>query len=480
MRTLRLMPALPPRLTRLISFDSGLSREREFLPAALEVTETPPNPLGRLTALSLSLVTLAGLGWAVIGKVDIVAIASGKIISHLRTQVVQPFETASVKAVLVGPGQHVRADDPLIELDKTAALAERERAQNDLAAAELDEMRLSAFLDGKSTAPFAEVVAASPLEQARAQAQLTAQIALQNSQIAGLMQERAQHVADREAQRQTAAKVEQTLPMVAERAEIRRRAAEIGNASVIARLESQQLLVETQAELDISQSKIASLDAAISGLDQKITATGAEIRNNAMGDLAKARERIRAANEALAKAVRRAELQTLRAPIDGTVQQIHIASVGAVVTPAQQLLSVVPDDSQIEIEAVLENRDVGFVEVGQPVELKIDAFPFTRYGLLRGKVISIDRDAEAAPVNQSNVAGAERQADEIDRVQASERLRYTVHIAIVSGDFNVDGRAAPLLPGMSAKAEILTGKRRIIDFLLAPLREHAHDALRER
>jgi HlyD family secretion protein/hemolysin D len=474
------MPALPPRLTRLISFDSGLSREREFLPAALEVTETPPNPLGRLTALSLCMVTLAGLGWAVIGKVDIVAIASGKIISHLRTQVVQPFETASVKAVLVGPGQHVHADDPLIELDKTAALAERERAQNDLAAAELDEMRLSAFLDGKSTAPFAEVVAASPLEQARAQAQLTAQIALQNSQIAGLMQERAQHVADREAQRQTAAKVEQTLPMVAERAEIRRRAAEIGNASVIARLESQQLLVETQAELDISQSKIASLDAAISGLDQKITATGAEIRNNAMGDLAKARERIRAANEALAKAVRRAELQTLRAPIDGTVQQIHIASVGAVVTPAQQLLSVVPDDSQIEIEAVLENRDVGFVDVGQPVELKIDAFPFTRYGLLRGKVISIDRDAEAAPVNQSNVAGAERQADEIDRVQASERLRYTVHIAIVSGDFNVDGRTAPLLPGMSAKAEILTGKRRIIDFLLAPLREHAHDALRER
>jgi len=480
MRPLRPAPALRPGLSRIVSFDSAPSREREFLPAALEVMETPPNPLGRLTALSLCLVTLAGLGWAVIGKVDIVAVASGKIIPHLRTQLVQPFETASVKAVLVGPGQHVRADDPLIELDKTAALAERERAQNDLAAAELDEMRLSAFVDGKSTAPFAEIVAASPLEQARAQAQLTAQIALQKSQLAGLMQDRVQHLADREAQRQTAAKIEQTLPMVAERAEIRRRAAEIGNASVIARLESQQLLVETQAELDITHSRIAALDAAVSGLDQKLTATAAEIRHNAMGDLAKARERIRAAEEALAKAARRAELQTLRAPIDGTVQQLHIASVGAVVTPAQQLLSVVPDDSQIEIEAVLENRDVGFVEAGQPVELKIDAFPFTRYGLLRGKVVSIDRDAEAAPASQSNVSGTERQADEIDRVQASERLRYTVHIALEPGHFNVDGRAAQLLPGMSVKAEILTGKRRIIDFLLAPLREHAHDAMRER
>ena len=480
MKVLSLMPTLPPRLLRFVSVDSRMSREREFLPAALEVTATPPNPLGRLTALSLCLVTLAGLGWAVIGKVDIVAVASGKIISHRRTQVVQPFETASVKAVLVGPGQQVKAGDPLIELDKTAALAERDRAQNDLAAAELDEMRLAAFLDGKSSAPFAQVVAASPLDQARAQGQLTTQISLKASQLASLLQERAQHVADREAQRQTAAKVEATLPIVAERAEIRRRAAEIGNASVIAQLESQQLLVETRAELDITQSKIASLDAAIAGLDQKITATGAEIRNNAMGDLTKTRERIRAADEALAKAARRAELQTLRAPIDGTVQQIQIASVGAVVTPAQQLLSVVPDDSHIEIEAVLENRDVGFVEVGQQVELKIDAFPFTRYGLLRGKVVSIDRDAEAAPVTQSTVSGTERQADEIDRVEASERLRYMVHIAIESRDFNVDGRAAPLLPGMAVKAEILTGKRRIIDFLLAPLREHAHDAMRER
>jgi len=368
MRSISLTGRLP-QLLRAISAERGMSREREFLPAALEVTETPPNPLGRLTALSLSLVTLTGLGWAVIGKVDIVAVASGKIISHLRTQVVQPFETASVKAVLVSPGQHVQAGDALIELDKTAALAERDRAQNDLAAAELDEMRLAAFLDGANTAPFARVADATTLDRERAQAQLTAQIALRASQLASLIQERAQHVADREALRQTASKIDQTLPMVAQRADIRRRAAEIGNASIIAELESRQLLVETRSELDITQSKIVSLDAAIAGLDQKVTATGAEIRNNAMGDLAKARERIRAADEAFAKAARRADLQTLRAPIDGTVQQIHIATIGAVVTPAQQLLSVVPDDSHIEIEAVLENRDVGFVEVGQRVEL---------------------------------------------------------------------------------------------------------------
>jgi HlyD family secretion protein/hemolysin D len=428
----------------------------------------------------LCLLTLAGLGWTVFGKVDIVAIASGKLISHMRTQVVQPFETSSVTAVLVRAGQQVHAGDPLIELDKTAALAERDRAQNDLVAAKLDEMRLTGFLDGSNKAPFETIGVATTLDRARAQAQLTSQIAMRASQLAGLSQERAQHVADREALKQTAIKIEQILPMVAERADIRTKASELGNASVIARLESQQLLVETRSELEITRAKTASLDAAIAGLDDKIVATTAEIRTNAMGDLSKARERARAAEEALAKAARRAELQTLRAPIAGTVQQLQVASVGAVVTPAQQLLSIVPDNDRVEVEAVLENRDIGFVEVGQHVELKVDAFPFTRYGLLGGEVVSIDRDAEATPVNQSGAHGTERLADETDHVEGSEHLRYTVHIAIEPGSFNVDGRSATLLPGMSVKAEILTGKRRIIDFLLAPLREHKHDAMRER
>ena len=120
-----------------------------------------------------------------------------------------------------------------------------------------------------------------------------------------------------------------------------------------------------------------------------------------------------------------------------------------------------------------------FVTAGQAAEIKVDAFPFTRYGLLRGKVISVDRDAEATPVGEL-AQGTQRAADEISNEEASERLRYTVHVAIEPGSLKVDGRPAVLLPGMSVKAEILTGQRRIIDFLLAPLREHLHDGLRER
>jgi hemolysin D len=464
---------------RLVKPDTAHAQDRAFLPAALEVMETPPNPLGRRTAYTLCLVALAGLGWAIIGKVDIVAVASGKIVSHLRTQVVQPFEIASVTAVLVGADQQVQAGDPLIELDKTVALAERDRAQGDLVAALLDEIRLVAFLDGSTAAAFTTVADASPLDITRAQSQLIAQAATRASQLAGLEQEKIQRGGERLVLEQTVAKLEETLPLVAKRASIRDQATALGNTSVLADLESKQLLVETRAELEITRSKIASLDAAITGLELKVKATDAEIRTNAMGELSKAKDRIHAAREALAKAARRAELQTLRAPISGTVQQMHIANIGAVVTPAQQLLSVVPNDDRVEVEAVLENRDVGFVAAGQRVELKVDAFPFTRYGLLSGTVVSVDRDAEAAPVSQSGVQGSERAADGIDHVEGSERLRYTVHIALAGG-MNIDGHLASLLPGMSVKAEILTGKRRIIDFLLAPLREHVHDAMRER
>lgn len=470
------------KLLRLVTSDAMHAQERAFLPAALELMETPPNPIGRGTAYVLCLVALAGLGWAILGKVDIVAVASGKIISHMRTQVVQPFETASVTSVLVSPGQQVHAGDPLIELDKTAALAERDRAQSDLVAALIDEMRLTAFLDGSAVAPFDTIAAASAFERSRAQAQLTAQVAMRASQLAGLEQEKVQRGADRLVLQQTVAKIEQTLPLVAKRASIRDQATAIGNTSVLADLEAQQLLVETRSELEITRSKIVSLDAAIAGLDQKVLATDAEIRTTAMTELSKARDRRHSAEEALAKAARRAALQTLRAPISGTVQQMHLANVGAVVTPAQQLLSVVPngDGDGVEIEAVLENHDIGFVAAGQHVELKIDAFPFTRYGLLRGTVTSVDRDAEATPVSQSAAQGSQRTADATDQVEASERLRYTVHIALENTTLDIDGRNATLLPGMSVKAEILTGKRRIIDFLLAPLREHMHDAMRER
>jgi hemolysin D len=465
---------------RLVPAESGLRKEEcEFLPAALEILETPPSPAGRTLVLTLCLIAMIAVVWACFGHLDIVAVAPGKIVAHMRTKLVQPFETSTVRAILVGPGQKVRAGEALIELDPTAAIAERDKARKDLDAARLDQARLEAFLDGATAPTTTDLENMDPVEVRRAQTHLTAQRAERDAKLATIVDERAQRVAERQALQQTLAKLEQVLPLVAQRADIRRLAAATQFGSRLLSLETQQQLVETQSELDIDRSKMASLDAAIEGLDQKLAGADAEIMTAALTELDHARERARNAAEALAKANHRVELQTLRSPIDGSVQQLQVTTIGSVVTPAQQLLSVVPDQDRLEVDAVLENRDVGFVAAGQPVQLKIDTYPFTRYGLAKGTVLSVDRDAEATPVNQA-VQGSLRTADEIDNVESSERLRYTVHISLEPGSLEVDGRPAALLPGMSVKAEIVTGERRIIEYLLAPLTLYAHDSMKER
>jgi HlyD family secretion protein/hemolysin D len=465
---------------RVVMKDQPLPGDaRAFLPIALEAMETPPSPLGRTLAAAICAIAAAGAAWACIGRLDIVAVAPGKIVALTRTKIIQPFEIATVKAILVTPGQSVHAGDPLIELDPVTAEAERDRARADLAAAKLDQLRLSTFFDGAPDAAFTSVPEADPVDIARAQSELIAQRAEAKAKLAAIKREHAQKVAERDSLRLTLERAESVLPIVYERAEIRRKSAALEYGSRLQSLETQQQYVEAKAEIDIDKSKIAALDAAIEELDQQAVAYEAELRKSALSDLSHAHEQETAAAEALVKADHRVALQTLRAPIDGTVQQLNVSTIGSVVTPAQQLLSVVPQDDRVEVEAVLENRDVGFIKPGQTVELKIDAYPFTRYGLATGKILSIDRDAEVTASRQSQ-EGTQRAADATSNIASSENLVYTVHISIDRASLMIDGQPAALVPGMAVKAEIKTGSRRIIDYLLAPLAEYRHDSLRER
>ena len=248
---------------RLVASADKNSLERAFLPAALEVVESPPNPLGRLTVLTLCLAAMAAIAWAFIGKVDIVAVASGKFVALQHTQVVQPVETASVARILVKSGDHVSAGDVVIELDKTAVDAEMKRADVDLVAAELDRLRLTAFLAEASAAPFASLAHANADEIRLAESQLAADTAARMAKLASLAKEKFQRIAEREVLNQTLAKLQKTVPLVAQRADIHTRAADKGASSIPAKLESQQQLIEAEAEQEITATKIVSLDAAI-------------------------------------------------------------------------------------------------------------------------------------------------------------------------------------------------------------------------
>ncbi len=457
-----------------------LSRaELEFLAPALEVTESPPSPLGRTITYTILAIVMTGMCWAVIGRVDIVSVASGKIVTQARTKVVEPLETASVKAILVKPGEHVTAGQPLIELEKLGPVAEALKARQDLAAASLDALRLRAFLAGAGRLEAGEAAGASALELADAEARLQSQRAEAEAKLAALRRDGEEKRGERETLLRTLAKLKAILPLATERAEIRQKSADTAFGSRFLNLEAQQQLLETKSEIGLTESKIAAAGAAILAIDERINGTAAETRRTALADLAKAQEQMRSAQEALTKAMHKVDLSTLRAPIDGTVQQLNVTTVGSVVTPAQQLASVVPDGEPVEVEVALENRDIGFVHAGQEAEIKIEAYPFTRFGLAKGVVTGVDRDAEPlAPANQK--PGSKRASDTTEYLHESERLFYTARIKLVKNLQRSDGEPLKLLPGMAVKAEILTGRRRIIDYLLSPLSEYRHDGLRER
>ncbi|HEX4409021.1 MAG TPA: HlyD family type I secretion periplasmic adaptor subunit [Xanthobacteraceae bacterium] len=453
-----------------------------FLPAALEIVETPASPIGRAMAYSLIALFSIALAWAILGKVDIVAAAKGKIIPTGRTKVIQPFETGVVRAIHVRDGQVVKAGQTLIELDPTMNEAESKHYESDLMAAELDVARLQAELtDGDPAQNFVPPENASPSLVADQRKFLLDQVGEQRAKLAALDRQREQKIAERETSAATVDKLQASLPIMQERLEIRKTLYEHTTGSKANYLELLQPFVEQQHELEVQKRRSDELTAAIAAIEEQRRQAEAEYRRERYGELVEAERKAKGLNEDLTKARRRAALQVLTAPVDGTIQQLAVHTIGGVVTPAQNLLVVVPADSHLEIEAMIENRDIGFVQVGQQVEIKVDAFNFNRYGLIEGKVASVSpdaitRDKSAAKTNPSTQDGSEDESSE----PANQELAFAARVTLDRTQMQVEDRMVDLSPGMAVTVEIKTGSRRIISYLLSPLLRFKQEALRER
>jgi hemolysin D len=324
-----------------------------------------------------------------------VASAQGKIIPSGRTKIIQPFETGVVRAIHVRDGQSVKAGDLLIELDTTMSEAERNHIQSDLIAARLDIARLRAALaDGPdSLADFQSPEGASPALIARQQQYLTNQTNEHRSKIAALDRQKAQREAERATIAATIEKLQATIAVAEQRVDVRKQLWDQKLGSKLIYLTDLQDLVSQQQELVVQQSRQREAEAALAAIHETRAQTLSEYRRSLSSDLAAAETKAGAQTHDLVKAQERVRLQSLTAPIEGVVQQLAVHTVGGVVTPAQALMVVVPSESRLEIEAMLSNRDIGFVRPGQNAEIKVDTFNFTRYGLLHGQVLSVSQDA---------------------------------------------------------------------------------------
>ena len=449
--------------------------ELQFLPAALEIVETPPSPIGRAIGASLIALFCMALAWVSVGHIDIVASAPGKIIPTGRTKVIQPFETGVVRAIHVHDGQRVKSGDTLIELDATMNAAEADHLKSDLMAAKLEIARLRAALSDAEDplANFQPPDGASPSLIAMQQAYLGSQVSEQRAKQNALERQKAEKEAEVATIAATINKLEATIPIVQQRVSIRKKLGDFGTK--LNYLETLQILTEQQEQLKVERAHLREAEAAVAAIVQTLAQTAEEYRRSRYGELAEVERKAAGLAEDLIKAEQRTRLQLLTAPIDGVVQQLAVHTVGGVVTPAQGLLALVPNDSHLEIEAMVSNRDIGFVQVGQVAEIKVDTFNFTRYGLLHGRVQSVSSDAIERERPQDN-----RQSVEDSSEPKGQELVYAARISLDRTEMQIDEKLVSLSPGMAVTVEINTGSRRLISYLLSPLARYKHESLRER
>ena len=437
-------------------------QETEFLASALALEKTPVSPLPRIAMWTLIVFCLIALIWSIVGKMDIVATAPGKIIASGNSKIIQAIETSSIKSISVREGDTVKKGDLLLELDATEPAADTERFASELSASRLQTMRAKAVLNSLENnmppvLPHTTDIAAARLQEAERQVQGTYQEF--RARLERINADIARRQAELQSSDEIVRKLEDTLPHVRSRAQDYKDLSERNFVSRHAWMEKDQLRLEQEADLATQRSRSVEIRSALRETQGQRVSLIAELRRQMLDAIADGEQKSAAFRQEMIKAASRQNYRRLLAPIDGTVQQLAVNTIGGVVTPAQILMLLVPTNHPIEVDAMLENKDIGFVRPDQHVEVKIETFPYTRYGTIKGRVAHISHDG----VNDEK-----------------HGLTYLARVQLERSNIQVDEKSVPLSPGMVVSVEIKTGRRRVIDYFLSPLMQHGSESLRER
>ncbi len=449
------------KLDRERAKTARVHEETEFLPAALEVLETPPNPLGRAVLWSLLTFVAIAILWASFGHIDIVASAQGKVIPRGRVKIIQATDIGIVRAIHVTDGQQVRAGQPLVVLDPTLTAADAAQANESRFVASIDRARAAALVDA-SAGGSGKFIPPSDVPAAIVETQrhlVAARISEHRTAIASLQEDRAQRRAELAMVTAEVSKLEEQLPLVEEQLAGLEKLDKEGLVPRMRVSEVKERAVGMRQDLLIRREELGKSRAALAGVESQIARLKSEFRATALDALTEADANYRLRSEEVKKANDRAALTVLSSPIDGTVAQLSVHTLGAVVRPADPLLVIVPRGDELMVEAMVLNKDIGFVREGQEAEIKLEAFPFTRFGVIKGTIERISTDS----VENKDLG-----------------LVFPCLVKLHATHITTGMTKVALAPGFAATAEIKTGDRRIIEFLFSPLSRRLQEAGRER
>jgi len=438
--------------------------EIQFLPAALALQEHPVHPAPRFMLWTIMAFAAIALAWACIGEIDVVATASGKIVPSGKSKVIQSSEVAVVKQIHAYDGMTVKAGQVLVELDPSLTNADIRRSEVELLAAQMDSARAATLLTALETkqAP-GSVMQLLPTATHDQKKSAQRWVEGKYQEIRSLLSQADAEIAQRTAEihtaRSTVDRLVQTLPITRQLSADYKELAAGFYVPQHAYLEKEQARLNQERELTVQRARVLELAEAKRAARERKASLIAQARRELLDLQHDAESRAAALKQELNKAEQRGRLTRLTAPVDGTVQQLAIHTAGGVVTEAQPLMVFVPSDQPVEVEAMLQNKDIGFVRPGQEVEVKVDTFNFTKYGVVHGVVESISNDAI-----------------EDERLG----LVYSARIQLEKNTVIVGDKQLLLSSGMSIRAEIKTDRRKIIDYFLSPLKRYASESLVER
>jgi HlyD family secretion protein len=437
-----------------------------FDAVALGLDATPVSPLPRRVLhalLALLAAALAAVAW---GRVDVVAVAEGRLVPRTLLKIVQPAEAGVVREILVEEGAAVVAGQPLLRLDARLAEADVRLVKHEVVARSLQLRRIAAEL--------ADVpLAAHPgdpheaYEQALAQyrANRTAhadQLAQAGAAVTRLGQELA---AAREVER----KLARTVPMAQSVSARFDRLRDEGFVSEVAALDRERERVEREQDLAAQTHTVRALDAALAQAQRQLEGTHSAYRRALTAERAEALAQLARAREELDKQLTRREQVELAAPEAGVVKDLATRTAGTVVAAGTVLVTLVPAGDPLEAEVLVRNDDAGFVRPGQRAEVKVAAFPFQKYGMVAGEVLRVGPDAFESPSQAPRAAG-----------ESPLPATYRARLVLAAASLPFEGARLALVPGMAVHAEIHLGRRTLVDYLLGPVQKAWHEAARER
>ncbi len=438
--------------------------EYEFLPSALEIEETPASPLGRLIIWLIFLLIVVFLLWSYFAKIDKVAVARGKIIPAGKAKVIEPLEEGTVKAIYIKEGEKITKGQLLLELDTTINRSSVDEYEKYLDILKLEEYLLKLHLKKKFDI---STIRSNPEFSRLTENEIEFHTQLQQSRLSGYESKVATQefvVIQRETELKIAitnlSRLKKRYTLLEDNEKKLAHLAKMGSISNFDWLEKKSEFDTISHEMDAQKVEVVRAENKIEEDKRTLNLIKREWLTDNLRQIVEIEKKVKITESQLKKVNRKLKLKNLYSPVDGTVNQLEVTTIGEVVTPGQALITIVPDNMQLLAEVMVLNRDIGFVSVGKKAEIKLDTFSFQKYGIVEGTVIHVSPDAV------------------IDK--QTQNMVYKILIKPDKSKIWVDGKYIDLIPGMTLTAEIRIGRRRIIEFFMDPFMKFKGEAFKQR